>query len=193
MSDLASLRSRTASSDMIDHIDASVDNGDYDMSDSYNVSVTNTNRQPGHHGCRAVHAVRLRNIPWSDHHLNLSTWNDLSPVSCCIEAPPRDDDVDAEVSLSQPRDRVCSECHRHAGRTPQNDESPRSALSPPGLPPSNPRSAEDDRQGKSMVHGCGRRNISQFGAPPSDEHIGVVVAPLLDRVVDADRIDRSAS
>ena len=44
MSDLASyVGSRTTSSDMIDHIDASVDNGDYDMSDAYNVSVSNTN------------------------------------------------------------------------------------------------------------------------------------------------------
>ena len=44
MSELASyVGSRTTSSDMIDHIDASVDNGDYDMTDVYNVSVTNTN------------------------------------------------------------------------------------------------------------------------------------------------------
>ena len=44
MSDLASyVGSRTTSSDMINHIDTSVDNGDFDMTDVYNVSVTNTN------------------------------------------------------------------------------------------------------------------------------------------------------
>ena len=38
------------------------------------------------------------------------------------------------------------------------------------------------------------RDISEFRAPPPDEHtIGVMVPPLLDRVVDADRVDRGAS
>ena len=44
MSDLASyVGSRSTSRDMIDHIDTSVDNGDYDMTDIYNVNITNTN------------------------------------------------------------------------------------------------------------------------------------------------------
>ena len=53
MSDLASyVGSRSTSRDMIDHIDTSVDNGDYDMTDIYNVNITtHQSQQPRHHGC----------------------------------------------------------------------------------------------------------------------------------------------